>query len=55
MRYVGIDLAPGLIDFAKKNDTLRNHHYLVGDITDVSLDLAMSLLIAQPWFWPYKM
>ncbi len=31
--YQGIDLAPSLIDFAKKQDRNPNHRFLIGDIT----------------------
>lgn len=33
VRYIGIDSAPNLIDYAKKSDTHSKHHYLISDIT----------------------
>jgi ubiquinone/menaquinone biosynthesis C-methylase UbiE len=33
MHYVGVDLAPSLIAYAKKHDKQRTHRYFVGDIT----------------------
>lgn len=32
-KYVGVDLAPSLIQYAKKNDKNRNHLYQVQDVT----------------------
>lgn len=36
VRYLGIDSAPSLIEFAKKQDHNPRHHFIVGDVTEVS-------------------
>ncbi|MDP1836265.1 MAG: class I SAM-dependent methyltransferase [Chlamydiales bacterium] len=38
VRYVGVDLSPSLVTYAKNNDKQRTHRYFVGDITDPKLD-----------------
>lgn len=35
--YIGIDIAPSLIDEAKKQDNQQNHHYVYGDVTKHTL------------------